>query len=107
MGFIKIGNLHCIVILCRKKELDGLNDRESSIYIMNILNELGMEGRPTLAKCQAIKEQRENEQELQALRDNPILDTKLRGQKPSFPTHAKKESDDPFLRQLSAIADSD
>lgn len=45
---------------------------------MQILRDLGVEGRPTLEKCKAIKVRREFEEELSALSPGNVIDTRLR-----------------------------
>lgn len=73
-----------------KRELDGLDERQQVARLEEILHkELGMEGRPTLEKCKAIKERREFEEELKALDPQNVLPTKLRSQR--HPSH--KEAD--------------
>ncbi|PJF18816.1 hypothetical protein PSACC_01383 [Paramicrosporidium saccamoebae] len=61
-----------------KKELDGLSTKQSIARLEEILRSLGMEGRPTLEKCSAIKERREFEEELKAVESNAVLPTRLR-----------------------------
>jgi hypothetical protein len=61
-----------------KKELDGLSTKQSIARLDEILRSLGMEGRPTLEKCSAIKERREFEEELKAVESNAVLPTRLR-----------------------------
>ena len=61
-----------------KRELYDLNEKAQIARLDAILRELGMEGRPTLEKCKAIKERREFEEELRALDPQNVLLTKLR-----------------------------
>lgn len=62
-----------------KKELDGLNEKQIMNRLKEILEkEAGIEGRPTLQKCKEAKRRREEESELNELKNNVILDTKLR-----------------------------
>lgn len=86
-----------------KRELDGLNEKAQIARLDAILRELGMEGRPTLEKCKAIKERREFEEELRALDPQNVLPTRLRSdnqlqlQKETLPTFkmiAKEDSEE-------------
>lgn len=83
-----------------------MSEKESVNYVKGILSELGIEGKPTLAKCAEIKNQREREQELAELQSNPIFTTKLRREQKKSPQASSSETDS-FLKHLSCIADSD
>lgn len=65
-----------------KRELDGLNGKQSIAKLESILRDLGMEGRPTLEKCKSIKERREYEEELRALDPSNVLESRLRSRNP-------------------------
>ena len=66
----------------RKKELDGLSATQQLNKLKGILEELGMEGRPSLAKCEEIREKLEFEKEMQAIDTSNIITTSRRGQEP-------------------------
>lgn len=69
-----------------KRELEGLSERQQVAKLEEILHhELGMEGRPTLEKCKAIRAQREFKEELQALDPKNVLPTKLRSRRGEHP----------------------
>lgn len=59
-----------------------------------ILKDLGMEGRPTLEKCKAIKKRREFEEELHALKHNSVLESRLRSRKGNIGTSNEREESD-------------
>lgn len=61
-----------------KKELEDLNTTQSISKVNKILEDLGMEGRPTLQKCKNIKERREYEKELEVIDKSNIIDSKRR-----------------------------
>jgi hypothetical protein len=50
-----------------KKELEGLSEKQSITKVRQILDDLGMEGRPSLEKCKKIKDKREYEEEMRSL----------------------------------------
>lgn len=62
----------------RKKELDGLNEKQSIAKIQGILKELGIEGKPSLEQCKAIKAKREFEAELREIDTSNIIEGKRR-----------------------------
>ena len=62
----------------RKKELDGLNENQCNAKIQEILRELGIEGKPSLEQCKAIKERREFEAELREIDTTNIIEGKRR-----------------------------
>lgn len=62
----------------RKKELDGLNENQCIAKIQGILRELGIEGKPSLEQCKAIKERREFEAELREIDTSNIIEGKRR-----------------------------
>jgi hypothetical protein len=66
-----------------KREFEGLSEKQCIARLEGILRELGMEGRPTLEKCRAIKEKREFQEELKAIEDNQVIETRLRSQNQS------------------------
>ena len=62
----------------RKKELEGLNENKSIAKIQEILKELGIEGKPSLEQCKAIKKRREFEAELKEIDTSNIIEGKRR-----------------------------
>lgn len=50
-----------------KKELEGLSEKQSIARVRQILEDLGMDGRPSLEKCKKIKDKREYEEEMRSL----------------------------------------
>ncbi len=89
-----------------KKELDGLSGKESIAKLHKILEELGVEGRPTLEKCKKVKERREYKEEMKIIDKDKILDNRLRGE--------RKQSENPVKAEvvvrsldLSAYGDSE
>lgn len=67
-----------LVLVCRKKELEGLNENQSVAKIQGILRELGIEGKPSLEQCKAIKSRREFEAELREIDTSNIIEGKRR-----------------------------
>lgn len=84
MEYVKIGTLvtnNCNftnLTFYRKKELDGLNEKQSIAKIQGILRELGIEGKPSLEQCKAIKARREFEAELREIDTSNIIEGKRR-----------------------------
>lgn len=75
----------------RKKELDGLNENQCIAKIQGILRELGIEGKPSLEQCKAIKERREFEAELREIDASNIIEGKRRrGSEISLPSKKKQ-----------------
>jgi hypothetical protein len=72
--------LKCGVRKVWKKELEGLSASQSIAKLKNILSELGIEGRPSLAKCEEIKDRLEFEKEMEAIDTRNILPNKKRGE---------------------------
>ncbi|KAG2220982.1 hypothetical protein INT45_006515 [Circinella minor] len=75
----KIKRLKSYIYKCgvRKKwntELAGLNLSKQINKLSSILHELGVEGRPTLEKCQKVKAERELKAEIDSLNTENILD---------------------------------
>ncbi|KAI7847755.1 hypothetical protein BDC45DRAFT_610826 [Circinella umbellata] len=75
----KIKRLKSYIYKCgvRKKwntELAGLNLSQQINKLSSILHELGVEGRPTLEKCQKVKAERELKAEIDSLNTENILD---------------------------------
>ncbi|KAJ2726552.1 hypothetical protein GGI07_000494 [Coemansia sp. Benny D115] len=56
------------------KELAGMNGAQQVRHLKKMLEDLGMEGRPTLEKCKQIKAKRELQQELEAISGNTIIE---------------------------------
>lgn len=65
--------LKCGIRRVWKKELEGLTPSQSISKLKNVLKDLGMEGRPSLAKCEAIRERLEFEKEMEAIDTRNIL----------------------------------
>jgi len=65
-----------LFFICRKKELEGLNENQSVAKIQGILRELGIEGKPSLDQCKAIKARREFEAELREIDTSNIIEGK-------------------------------
>lgn len=61
-----------------KRELDGLTPREALAKLSDTLRSLGVEGRPTLEKCKAVKRRREFEEEMSAIDTTNVLALRLR-----------------------------
>ncbi len=53
--------------------MDGLNKKQTIDRLNDILQELGMEGRPTLEKCKEIKKKREFEAEMKEIDVSNII----------------------------------
>jgi len=70
-------NNFCLFVY-RKKELEGLNENQSVAKIQGILRELGIEGKPSLDQCKAIKARREFEAELREIDTSNIIEGKRR-----------------------------
>ncbi|KAJ2539085.1 hypothetical protein EV175_006387 [Coemansia sp. RSA 1933] len=73
-----IDNLKSYVNKCglRKvwsKELIGMNAAQQIRHLKKLLEELGMEGRPTVEKCKKIKAKRELQAELAAMNEDDII----------------------------------
>lgn len=85
----------------RKRELDGLNQRQSLDRLHEILVELGMEGRPTLEKCKEVKRRLEFEAEMREINPSNIVEGKRRSLSAVGST-AKQEK-----RKRRRIAESD
>ena len=62
----------------RKKGIEGLNENKSIAKIQEILKELGIEGKPSLEQCKAIKKRREFEAELKEIDTSNIIEGKRR-----------------------------
>lgn len=58
--------------------MEGLNESQSIAKIQGILRELGIEGKPSLEQCKAIKERREFEAELREIDASNIIEGKRR-----------------------------
>lgn len=61
-----------------KKELEGLSEAQSISKIQSILRELGIEGKPSLEQCKAIKAKREFEAEMREIDTSNIIEGKRR-----------------------------
>lgn len=61
-----------------KKELEGLSESQSIAKIQSILRELGIEGKPSLEQCKAIKAKREFEAEMREIDASNIIEGKRR-----------------------------
>ncbi|KAJ1820463.1 hypothetical protein LPJ56_003434 [Coemansia sp. RSA 2599] len=73
-----IGNLKTYINKCgmRKvwsKELSGMNATQQVRHLKKLLEDLGMEGRPTLEKCKKIKAKRDLQAELEAIEGDSIV----------------------------------
>lgn len=88
-----------------KKELDGLNVTQSVAKVTRILEELGMQGRPTLQRCKEIKERREYEKEMEVIDEANILSSKRRSQTTYNPKPAACLADS--FAFLSKLGDPD
>lgn len=110
-----LDNLKSYVFKCGvrkiwKKELEGLDEAASIAKVRGILEELGVEGRPSLEKCKKIKEQREFAEEMKIIDETKILQTRLRGQKStSFEENNSKSVEKKIVPRLdlSAFGDSE
>jgi hypothetical protein len=60
------------------KELAGLSSAATIVKLKNILQDLGIEGRPSLSKCAKIREQRERLAELKSLPSSNIILSRTR-----------------------------
>lgn len=93
-----------------KKELEGLSTPASIAKVKQILEELGIEGRPSLEKCKRIKESREYAEEMKIIDKDKILDHRLRLRKsigePNEPIKREEPRIVPRL-DLSAFGDSE
>ncbi|KAJ2805966.1 hypothetical protein H4R20_001879 [Coemansia guatemalensis] len=74
-----IANLKSYISKCglRKtwsKELAGMNGAQQVRHLKKILQDLGMEGRPTLEKCKQIKAKRDLQAELDAMDQDNIIE---------------------------------
>ena len=58
--------------------MEGLNENKSIAKIQEILKELGIEGKPSLEQCNAIKKRREFEAELKEIDTSNIIEGKRR-----------------------------
>jgi hypothetical protein len=65
--------LQCGVRKIWKRELEGLDERESIKKVRSILQQLGVEGAPTAEKCEKIRDKRELAEDIQALDPNKTL----------------------------------
>ena len=70
-----------------------------------MLSDLGMEGRPTLAKCAQIKEKIEYEKEMQAIDPSNILKSSRRSQQ-TYEKPAPKYAQDSDFSEASDEGDS-
>ncbi|KAJ1859845.1 hypothetical protein LPJ73_001660 [Coemansia sp. RSA 2703] len=57
------------------KELAEMNQAQQIRHLKKILDDLGMEGRPTLEKCKKIKAKRDLQAELEAIEEAPVIDS--------------------------------
>ena len=55
-----------------------MSENQQLTKVKSILEDLGMEGRPSLFKCEAIKEKIEYEKEMQAIDTSNIIETSRR-----------------------------
>lgn len=92
-----------------KRELDGLDETASIAKVRGILEELGMEGRPSLEKCKKIKDQREFAEEMKIIDESKILRTRLRGQRIMVPEENIRHEERRIVPRLnlSAFGDSE
>ena len=93
-----------------KRELEGLSPAACITKLQAILQELGIEGRPSIEKCFKIKRQREDAQELHELDSNVILSNRLREHNGAVAAPKKplvSASTEQLLNTLSVIADSE
>jgi len=86
----------------RTKELAGIAESQQVRRLEEILREAGMEGRPTLEKCKAIKAQRELAQELSDIDPAAIIDAPRRHRAAAAVSSGGKE-----LKRPSASASDD
>lgn len=93
----------------RKRELDGMSETQAIAHVSAILEELGVEGRPTLEKCEMVRETRETEAEIRELQGNAVLDGRLRKDSKEFEGESSEPESmsafDPL--NLSRIVDSE
>ncbi|KAJ2592892.1 hypothetical protein H4R99_006264 [Coemansia sp. RSA 1722] len=90
-----IGNLKTYVNKCgmRKvwsKELNGMNAAQQIRHLKKLLDDLGMDGRPTLEKCKKIKAKRDLQAELEAIEGDAIIDDA--GQLSSEPSRRRRST---------------
>ncbi|KAJ1899854.1 hypothetical protein LPJ66_001857 [Kickxella alabastrina] len=102
-----ISNLKSYINKCglRKvwaKELSGMNAAQQIRHLKKLLDDLGMEGRPTLEKCKKIKDKRELQAELEAMDNNVIIDD--RDGSPADPTRRSRAT---VSKQISYNMDDD
>jgi hypothetical protein len=65
-----------------KRELDGMSEKEARRHIENLLISLGVEGRPSIEKCNAVKKKREFQEELSVLDIGNVVSSRLRSREP-------------------------
>ncbi|KAJ2707742.1 hypothetical protein FB645_000515 [Coemansia sp. IMI 203386] len=90
-----ISNLKTYVNKCgmRKvwsKELNGMNAAQQIRHLKKLLDDLGMDGRPTLEKCKKIKAKRDLQAELEAIEGDAIIDDV--GQLSSEPSRRRRST---------------
>lgn len=80
-----------------KKELEGLTPTQSISRLKKILQDLGMEGRPSLSKCEAIRERLEFEKEMESIDTRNILPSGSKRAKDVEISPKKHEASDMIL----------
>jgi hypothetical protein len=81
------------VCVFRKKELEGLNGKQSIERLQTILTELGMDGRPTLEKCKEIRKRREFEAEMREIDLSNVIEGKRRNRSQTRPVLESSEEE--------------
>lgn len=71
--------------------MEGLNENKSIAKIQEILKELGIEGKPSLEQCKAIKKRREFEAELKEIDTSNIIEGKRRRTGANIETIKRKQ----------------
>lgn len=109
LGKLKSYVFKCGIRKIWKKELDGLDETASIAKVRGILEELGMDGRPSLEKCKKIKDQREFAEEMKIIDESKILQTRLRGQRNLVPEENTRHEERRIVPRLnlSAFGDSE
>lgn len=102
----------CGVRKAWKKELEGLStDKQIIARLKSILEELGMEGRPSLSKCKEIRDKIEAEKEMECLKSENIVEGGRKSRREKQPPLIEHESDEQYeddqLSLIQALGDPD
>ena len=98
--------------------MDGLNENQIIVKIQGILKDVGMEGKPSLEQCKAIKERREFEAELREIDASNIIEGRRRRSNDRFEAikrnlvissdfDEESDEDDSVTIDLKALGDSE